>query len=703
MRVVKRTGEKVVFDGHKISRAIVMAAEAVNQKLDKSQLQTIMNLVIKKIEETKHCHVHNGSTKTIQIEEIQDFVEMILMELGHFKIAKAYILYRQERYRCRESKAVIVDVFKTVTDYLDRADWRVNANANQDYSVGGLILNSSGKITANYWLNYIYPTEIKQAHIDGDFHIHDLDMLAGYCSGWSLRQLLLEGFNGPTGNIHSNPPKHFESAVNQIINFFGTLQNEWAGAMAFSSFDTYLAPYVRKDKLEYKKIEQIIQQFIFNSNVPSRWGSQTPFTNITFDWVCPEDLREQHPVIAGEMQPYPYADYQKEMDMINKAFLKIMLDGDGKGRIFTFPIPTYNLTKDFNWESENAGLLFQMTAKYGAPYFQNFVKSGLNPGDVRSMCCRLQLDVNELKSRGNGLFGSAEMTGSIGVVTVNLARLGYLSKTKEEFFEKLGHLMDMAKNSLEIKRKILKKNLKDGFYVYTKRYLPNLKNHFSTIGLNGGNEACLNLLGVDIAHADGQKFAGEILMFMRERISRYQKETGNLYNLEATPAEGATYRFAREDKKRYPDILQASGDDDSYYTNSTQLHVGYTEDPLKALKHQEDIQSLYNGGTVFHLFVGEKIRDWKGCMRLVKKIAETYRIPYFTITPTFSVCKDHGYIQGEVKTCPHCGEGTEIWSRVMGYFRPVNQWNRGKKTEFRDRQVFSVNHEIKEKAGACCR
>lgn len=690
MRVVKRTGEQVKFDSQKIQRAIHQAAEAVKEKLDTVAMDKILDDIILKIEEKKHCHVNNGSTKCVEIEEIQDFVEMTLMEMGYFKIAKAYILYRMERYRARESKAVMVDVFKTVTDYLDRADWRVNANANQDYSVGGLILNSSGKITANYWLNYVYPPEIKQAHIDGDFHIHDLDMLAGYCSGWSLRQLLLEGFNGPAGNIHSNPPKHFESASNQIINFFGTLQNEWAGAMAFSSFDTYLAPYIRKDGLDYKKVEQIVQQFVFNCNVPSRWGSQTPFTNITFDWVCPEDLRDQHPLIGDEMQPWPYSDYQKEMDMINKAFLTIMQQGDGKGRIFTFPIPTYNLTRDFNWDSENAELLFQMTAKYGAPYFQNYVSSGLNPGDVRSMCCRLQLDLNELKLRGNGLFGSSEMTGSIGVVTINLARLGYLSQDKNDFFERLEYLMDIARNSLEIKRKILKRNLEDGFYMYTKRYLPNLKNHFSTIGLNGGNEACLNLLGVDIAHSEGKEFTKEILAFMRNKISGYQKETGNLYNLEATPAEGATYRFAREDRKRYPDIIQATDGEETYYTNSTQLHVSYTDDPLLALKHQEEIQSLYNGGTVFHLYVGEQIRDWKGCRRLVKKIAENFLIPYFTITPTFSVCKDHGYIGGEKTTCPLCHQETEVWSRVMGYFRPVSQWNKGKRAEFTDRKAFTV-------------
>ncbi|MFP4498503.1 MAG: ribonucleoside triphosphate reductase [Vulcanimicrobiota bacterium] len=690
MKVIKRSGDIVPFDKERILRAILKAAVAVNRKLSKQEADAVLDIVIQKIKEK--TGYKNGRTR-VQLEDIQDIVELTLMENRYFDIAKAYILYRQERYRTRETKSVMVDVFDTVQDYMERTDWRVNANANQDYSVGGLILNSSGKITANYWLNYVYPPEVKRAHIEGDFHIHDLDMLAGYCSGWSLKQLLYEGFNGPSGNTDSNPPRHLGSAVSQIINFFGTLQNEWAGAMAFSSFDTYLAPYIRIDNLNYDDVQQVLQQFVFNCNVPSRWGTQTPFTNITFDWVCPVDMKDQPVIIAGELQDFTYGDCQAEMDMINKAFLEIMQAGDARGRVFTFPIPTYNLTPDFDWEGENVELLFKMTAKYGAPYFQNYICTQLNPGDVRSMCCRLQLDLKELKSRGNGLFGSAEMTGSIGVVTINLARLGYLASDKQEFFEKLARLMDIARNSLEIKRKLLQKNLDNGFYIYTRRYLPSLRNHFSTIGLNGANEASLNLIGADIASLEGREFAKEILNFMRNRISQYQEETGNLYNLEATPAEGATFRFAKEDRARFPGIIQANQHGDPYYTNSTQLPVNYTDDPIAALRHQEEIQPLYNGGTVFHLYLGEQIRDWQGCRNLVRKIAENVKIPYFTITPTFSICPNHGYLSGEVPSCPTCETETEVWSRVMGYFRPVNQWNKGKRSEFKDRKVFLVQNQ----------
>lgn len=587
-------------------------------------------------------------------------------------------------------EAIAVDVNKTITEYLNQSDWRVNENANQGYSLGGMILNTSGKITANYWLNYVYPKNVREAHVEGDFHIHDLGMFSGYCAGWSLRQLLEEGFNGVAGKVESDPPMHFETALGQMVNFLGTLQNEWAGAQAFSSFDTMLAPYVKRDKLSYEQIYQGIQQFVFNLNVPSRWGMQTPFTNITLDWVAPDDLKEKHPVIAGKEEPYTYADCQEEMDLINKAFIEVMTRGDRKGRIFTFPIPTYNITKDFKWDTDNARLLFEMTAKYGIPYFQNFVNSPLNPSDVRSMCCRLQLDLRVLRARGGGLFGSAEMTGSVGVVTINLPRISYISKDKKAFFERLGEMMDAAKESLEIKRQIVQESIDRGFLPYTKRYLPSLRNHFSTIGLNGMNEACLNLLGKDIGSAEGTEFAHEVLTYMRDRLVAYQDETGTLYNLEATPAEGVTYRLAKEDLARYPEIIQAGTPEAPYYTNSTHLPVSYTDDPLSALDHQDRLQTKYTGGTVLHLFLGERVRDWKTCASFVKKVAESYHLPYFTLTPTFSICPTHGYLSGEVQTCSTCQSSCEVWSRIVGYFRPVDQWNKGKKSEYQEREEYQI-------------
>lgn len=591
-----------------------------------------------------------------------------------------------------QSEKVFVEVDKTITEYLNRADWRVNANANQGYSLGGLILNTAGKIIANYWLSSIYPKEIGKAHRDGDMHIHDLDMFSGYCAGWSLRALIEEGFNGVPGKVESGPPKHLETCVAQMVNFLGTLQNEWAGAQAFSSFDTYMAPFVRKDNLSYERVKQCIQQFIFNLNIPSRWGTQTPFTNITLDWVCPEDMKKKQPIIGGEIQDYTYGDCQKEMDMVNKAFIEVMIHGDQNGRVFTFPIPTYNITRDFDWDNENAQALFEMAAKFGTPYFQNFINSPLNPSDVRSMCCRLQLDLRELRARGGGLFGSAEMTGSIGVVTINMARIGYLSKTKEGFLKRVGELMDLAKESLEIKRKIVETNIQNGLMPYTKRYLPDLHAHFSTIGLNGMNEAIRNFFGseIDISTKEGKEFALEVMDYMRKKLADYQEETGNMYNLEATPAEGTTYRFAKEDKARYPEILQAGTQDAPYYTNSSHLHVGYTDNPIDALDHQDDLQVKYTGGTVLHLFLGERLRDWRTARNFVKKVAENYRLPYFTLTPTFSICSKHGYINGEVPECPKCGGETEVWSRIMGYHRPVTQWNKGKKSEYAERKEYNA-------------
>jgi len=685
--VVKRDGTKVPFDSEKIFEAILKAGKATGDFGEKKA---------RGISEGVSQFIQKSKKEELPIEEIQDVIEFAIMNAGYYKTARAYIAYRDSRARARDTQQTIVEVEKTITEYLNRADWRVNANANQGYSLGGLILNASGKIIANYWLSSVYPKEIGEAHREGDYHIHDLDMFSGYCAGWSLRALLEEGFNGVPGKVESDPPRHLETVVAQMVNFLGTLQNEWAGAQAFSSFDTYLAPYVRKDNLSYKEVKQSIQQFVFNLNVPSRWGTQTPFTNITLDWVCPDDMKKKQPIIGGEIMNFTYGDCQKEMDMINKAYLEVMTHGDRNGRVFTFPIPTYNITKDFNWDNENARALFEMSAKFGTPYFQNFLNSSLNPSDVRSMCCRLQLDLRELRARGGGLFGSAEMTGSIGVVTINLPRIGYISDTKEQFFDRLGKLMDLAKTSLEIKRKVVAENIDRGLLPYTKRYLPDLHAHFATIGLNGMNEAIRNFFGkdIDISSKQGRDFALEVLDFMRKRLSDYQEETGNLYNLEATPAEGTTYRFAKEDQKRFPGILQAGTKTAPYYTNSSHLHVGHTDNPLDALDHQDELQTKYTGGTVLHLFLGERLQVWKTARNFVKKVAENYRLPYFTLTPTFSVCPTHGYLNGEVPKCTKCGAETEVWSRIMGYFRPVSQWNHGKKSEYKERKEYiAPKHE----------
>ncbi len=603
------------------------------------------------------------------------------------------------------AKPASVEVKPTIEEYLGHLDWRIKANANQGYSLGGLILNTSGKVTANYWLDHVYPSEIGEAHRNGDIHIHDLDMLAGYCAGWSLRTLLVEGFNGVSGKIEAAPPQHFTSALGQIVNFLGALQNEWAGAQALSSFDTYLAPYIRIDALNYSQIVQAMQEFVFNLNVPSRWGTQTPFTNLTFDWVCPEDLREQKPIIGGEEADFAYGELQAEMDLINQAFIEVMTRGDAKGRVFTFPIPTYNITEDFPWESENAQRLFDMTAKYGLPYFQNFLNSELKPGQIRSMCCRLQLDLRELLKRGNGLFGSAEQTGSIGVVTVNCARLGYLHPGDETALMKaLDRLMELGRDSLEIKRTLVQKLMDGGLYPYTKRYLGTLRNHFSTLGVNGVNEMIRNFTGdaEDITTPFGAAMAVRLLDHIRARMLEFQEETGHMYNLEATPAEGTTYRFAKEDKARYSDILQAGSETAPYYTNSSQLPVGFTDDPFEALARQDVLQTKYTGGTVLHLYMNERLSSAETCRELVRRSLSRHRLPYITVTPTFSICPHHGYLAGEHAFCPKCDDearaegrydeavrqACEVWTRVMGYHRPVSAYNPGKKSEHEERTHF---------------
>lgn len=651
-RIVKRDGTQVVFNSEKIMSAIRRAGDATGE-YDEDEAALLTNQVTKVL---RH-RFSKGVLPTI--EQIQDVVEQVLISANYYKTARAYIVYRESRSKSRQDKKTLVDVASSVNEYLERADWRVNANANQGYSLGGLILNVSGKIIANYWLSHVYPQAAGEAHRNGDFHIHDLDMLSGYCAGWSLRALLQEGLNGVPGKVESGIPKHLGSALGQMVNFLGTLQNEWAGAQAFSSVDTYLAPFIRKDNLPYSEVKQHFQEFIYNLNVPSRWGTQTPFTNLTFDWVCPEDLRDQNPVIGGEEMDFTYGDLQEEMDMINKAYIEVMTAGDAKGRLFTFPIPTYNITPDFPWESENANLLFEMTAKYGLPYFQNFINSSLKPGQVRSMCCRLQLDLRELLARGNGLFGSAEQTGSIGVVTLNCARLGYLFKGDEAgLIARLDELMDLARSTLEIKRKVIQRHIDAGLFPFTKRYLGTLRNHFSTIGVNGINEMIRNFTNDehDITDSFGQAFANRFLEYIRNKMVVFQQETGSMYNLEATPAEGTTYRLAKEDQKRYPDILQAGTKEAPYYTNSSQLPVGFTDDPFTALNLQESLQSKYTGGTVMHLYMGERISDAKTCRTLLKRILENYRIPYVTVTPTFSICPKHGYISGEHKYCPLCDE-----------------------------------------------
>ncbi|MBA1303670.1 ribonucleoside triphosphate reductase [Stutzerimonas stutzeri] len=644
----KRDGRLAAFDMAKIERAIA-AAGAATGEFGASEAHALAEAVCLQL----------GHRTAVEVEQVQDGVERTLMAAGHFDTARAYIVYRERHARLRRDRKAVVDVAASMNEYLSREDWRVRANANQGYSLGGLILNVSGKVTANYWLDEVYSPEIGTAHREGDLHIHDLDMLAGYCAGWSLRTLLNEGFNGIPGRVEAGPPKHLSSALGQMVNFLGTLQNEWAGAQAFSSFDTYLAPFVRKDRLGFDEVRQAIQEFIYNLNVPSRWGTQTPFTNLTFDWVCPEDLREQIPYIGGEEMPFAYGELQAEMELINRAYIEVMQAGDGLGRVFTFPIPTYNITHDFPWDSDNAERLFEMTARYGLPYFQNFLNSDMQPNQVRSMCCRLQLDVRELLKRGGGLFGSAEQTGSLGVVTINCARLGYLYRgDKAALLQQLDRLLEMARQSLEVKRKVIQQHMDAGLYPYTKRYLGTLRNHFSTIGVNGLHEMLRNFTDdAEGLHSEaGRALALEVLDHVRARLVQFQEDTGHLYNLEATPAEGTTYRFAKEDRKRFPDILQAGTAEAPYYTNSSQLPVGFTDDPFEALALQDELQCKYTGGTVLHLYMAEQISSAEACKKLVRNALSRFRLPYLTVTPTFSICPVHGYLAGEHEFCPKCDE-----------------------------------------------
>ena len=645
--VIKREGQSAPFQAGKIADALARAGVATGE-FDVVRAQDLAQRVTARL-----------AGRVAHIERIQDEAEAVLIESGHLETARAYIAYREQHRLLRADRGCMVDVGRSVNEYLAREDWRVNANANQGYSLGGLILNVAGKVTANYWLEHVYPPAAGQAHREADLHLHDLDMLSGYCAGWSLRTLLHEGLNGIPGKVDSAPPKHLSSAIGQIVNFLGTLQNEWAGAQAFSSFDTYLAPYVRVDSLGYEQVRQCLQELVHNLNVPSRWGTQTPFTNLTFDWTCPEDLREQVPVIAGREMPFAYGDLQAEMDLINRAYIDVMCAGDAKGRAFTFPIPTYNITRDFDWDHPNCDALFEMTARYGLPYFQNFLNSDLQPHMVRSMCCRLQLDLRELLKRGNGLFGSAEQTGSVGVVTLNGARLGYLYAGDEAaLLARTDELLDLARDSLEIKRKVIQGYIDGGLYPYTKRYLGTLRNHFSTIGVNGVNEMIRNFSGgtEDITTPWGEAFALRWLQHIRARMTEFQEGTGHLFNLEATPAEGTTYRFAKEDRRRYPGILQAGSERQPYYTNSTQLPVGFTSDPFEALARQEPLQRLYTGGTVLHLYLGERLPDAQACRSLVRRALENFRLPYITVTPTFSICPVHGYLSGEHHFCPQCDE-----------------------------------------------
>jgi ribonucleoside-triphosphate reductase (formate) len=647
--VIKRDGQRVPFDPERIENAILKAGNASGE-FGREEAAHLTSQVLKVVR-------HRSWSDSPSVEQIQDIVEQTLIEADYFITARKYIVYREQRKRLRDDQKVFIDAIGSVNEYLEEADWRVHANANQGYSLGGLILNVAGKVTANYWLSEVYPSEVGQAHRRGDLHIHDLDMLSGYCAGWSLRDLLYQGFNGVPGKVEAAPAKHMSSAVGQMVNFLGTLQNEWAGAQAFSSFDTYLAPFVRTDQMRYGEVKQCMQEFVYNLNVPSRWGTQTPFTNITLDWTCPEDLRDQHPKLGDDEMDFTYGELEEEMGMINQAFLEVMTTGDWRGRVFTFPIPTYNITRDFPWDSPNTNRLFEMTAKYGIPYFQNFLNSDLEPGMVRSMCCRLQLDLNQLLKRGNGLFGSGEQTGSVGVVTLNCARLGYLAKGDiKALYQRVDDLLELAAESLELKRKTVQRCIDNGLLPYTQRYLGTLRSHFSTIGVNGISECIANFTDgeKDITDDRGRQFALDLLEHIREGLVHIQEETGHLYNLEATPAESATYRFAREDKRRWPEIIQSGPESAPYYTNSSQLPVGWTDDPFQALEHQEELQRLYTGGTVFHMYMSERISSAEACKLLVRRTLERFQIPYLTITPTFSICPRHGYIAGEHEFCPKC-------------------------------------------------
>ncbi len=689
LQVKKRDGKVVEFNITKIENAIKKAFEAVN----KAYSQDIIELLALRVTANFNDKVVNG---VISVEDIQDSVEVILIQASYVDVAKAYILYRKQHENMRNIKSTILDYKDAVNNYLKINDWRVKENSTVTYSVGGLILSNSGAITANYWLSEIYDSEIEAAHRNADIHIHDLSMLTGYCAGWSIKQLIQEGLGGVPGKITSAPAAHLSTLCNQMTNFLGIMQNEWAGAQAFSSFDTYLAPFVKVDNLSYKEVKQCIQSFIYGVNTPSRWGTQAPFTNITLDWTVPNDLAELNAIVGGKEQNFKYKDCVNEMAMVNKAFIEIMIEGDANGRGFQYPIPTYSITRDFDWSpTENNKLLFEMTAKYGTPYFSNYINSDMEPSDVRSMCCRLRLDLRELRKKSGGFFGSGESTGSVGVVTINMPRIAYLSKNEDEFFERLTKMMDIAARSLKIKRNVITKLLDEGLYPYTKRYLGTFNNHFSTIGLVGMNEACLNANWIheDLTHKNAQEFTKKVLNFMREKLSDYQEEYGDLYNLEATPAESTSYRLAKHDVKRYPDIITASKDGGTpYYTNSSHLPVGYTEDVFTALDIQDELQVLYTSGTVFHTFLGQKLPSWEATAKLVRKIAENYRLPYYTISPTYSVCPVHGYITGEVYKCPECGRKTEVYSRITGYYRPVQNWNDGKAEEFKQRKTYDIDH-----------
>ena len=686
--VIKRDGKEVNFDLSKIRNAITKAFDACEMNYHPDTVDFLALKVTSDFEQK----IADGK---ITVEAIQDSVESVLIKSGYDSVAKAYILYRKQREKFRNLSTTLLDYKKIVDNYLQINDWRVKENSTVTYSVGGLILSNSGAITANYWLSEVYDDEIGDAHRNADIHIHDLSMLTGYCAGWSLKQLIQEGLGGVPGKITSSPASHLSTLCNQMVNFLGIMQNEWAGAQAFSSFDTYLAPFVKVDNLSYKEVKQCIQSFIYGVNTPSRWGTQSPFTNITLDWTVPADLAELNAIVGGKEMDFKYKDCKKEMDMVNKAFIEIMIEGDANGRGFQYPIPTYSITRDFDWsETENNKLLFEMTAKYGTPYFSNYINSDMEPSDVRSMCCRLRLDLRELRKKSGGFFGSGESTGSVGVVTINMPRIAYLAKDKADFFERLDRLMDLSARSLKIKRTVITKLLDNGLYPYTKRYLGTFNNHFSTIGLVGMNEAGLNAkwLRKDLTHKETQDFTVEVLNHMRERLSDYQEQYGDLYNLEATPAESTSFRLAKHDVKRFPGIITAakSCDDTPYYTNSSHLPVGYTEDIFSALDVQDELQTLYTSGTVFHAFLGEKLPDWKAAATLVRKIAENYKLPYYTMSPTYSVCKSHGYLSGEQKKCPVCGETTEIYSRITGYYRPVQNWNDGKTQEYKDRKVYNI-------------
>ena len=689
-QVVKRNGTVVPCDISKIRKAIQKAFDA----LGKQYTPDIIDLLALRVTADYEPKIKE---EKIGVEAIQDSVESVLIQAGYADVAKCYILYRKQHEKIRNIKSTILDYKKLVDSYIKHDDWRVKENSTVTYSVGGLILYNSGAITANYWLSEIYDDEIANAHRSADIHIHDLSMLTGYCAGWSLRQLIQEGLGGVPGKITSAPAKHLVSLCNQMVNFLGIMQNEWAGAQAFSSFDTYLAPFVKVDHLSYYEVKNCIQSFIYGVNTPSRWGTQAPFSNITLDWTVPNDLSELPAIVGGREMNFKYKDCKKEMDMINKAFIETMLEGDANGRGFQYPIPTYSITRDFDWsETENNRLLFEMASKFGTPYFSNYINSDMQPSDVRSMCCRLRLDLRELRKKAGGFFGSGENTGSIGVVTVNLPRIAYLSDNEAEFYTRLDRMMDTAARSLKMKRSIITRFLHEGLYPYTRRYLGSFDSHFSTIGLVGMNEACLNAKWIreDLTHEKAHQFAKDVLNHMRERLSDYQEQYGDLYNLEATPAESTAYRLAKHDVERYPDIITAAEPGKTpYYTNSSHLPVGYTEDLFEALDKQDDLQTLYTSGTVFHVFLGEKLPNWKSAANLVRKVAENYKLPYYTLSPTYSICKDHGYLAGEHFTCPECGKPAEVYSRITGYYRPVQNWNDGKAEEYRERRLYDMKNQ----------